>query len=117
MLFLSFCLCLPPGCWWQEVELYKSSHRDKLGLMVCYRTDDEDDLGIYVGEVRSSAWAWWGPGVPYTAQSPHGRSRQAYAGVHLGCCWWGSAERLCLRLSFACPWRCVQDEGLALALA
>ncbi|KAH0628800.1 hypothetical protein JD844_010343, partial [Phrynosoma platyrhinos] len=34
----------------QEVELYKSSHRDKLGLMVCYRTDDEDDVGIYVGE-------------------------------------------------------------------
>lgn len=41
-------------CWAacaQEVELYKSSHRDKLGLMVCYRTDDEEDLGIYVGEV------------------------------------------------------------------
>lgn len=38
----------------QEVELCKSSHRDKLGLMVCYRTDDEEDLGIYVGEV-------WGP--------------------------------------------------------
>lgn len=36
---------------WQEVELYKTSHRDKLGLMVCYRTDDEEDLGIYVGEV------------------------------------------------------------------
>lgn len=35
----------------QEVELYKTSHRDKLGLMVCYRTDDEEDLGIYVGEV------------------------------------------------------------------
>lgn len=39
----------------QEVELYKSSHRDKLGLMVCYRTDDEDDVGIYVGEVGSGA--------------------------------------------------------------
>lgn len=36
---------------WQEVELYKTSHRDKLGLMVCYRTDEEEDLGIYVGEV------------------------------------------------------------------
>lgn len=42
---------LPPVPLWQEVELYKSSHRDKLGLMVCYRTDDEEDLGIYVGEV------------------------------------------------------------------
>lgn len=39
----------------QEVELYKSSHRDKLGLMVCYRTDDEDDVGIYVGEVGAGA--------------------------------------------------------------
>ena len=42
----------PPFPAWQEVELYKTSHRDKLGLMVCYRTDDEEDLGIYVGEVR-----------------------------------------------------------------
>lgn len=41
----------PPTPLWQEVELYKASHRDKLGLMVCYRTDDEEDLGIYVGEV------------------------------------------------------------------
>lgn len=41
----------PPHPLWQEVELYKASHRDKLGLMVCYRTDDEEDLGIYVGEV------------------------------------------------------------------
>uniref|UniRef100_A0A8I3WMQ1 Isocitrate dehydrogenase [NAD] subunit, mitochondrial n=1 Tax=Callithrix jacchus TaxID=9483 RepID=A0A8I3WMQ1_CALJA len=37
---------------YEEVELYKSSHRDKLGLMVCYRTDDEEDLGIYVGEIN-----------------------------------------------------------------
>uniref|UniRef100_A0A8C6YHK3 PDZ domain-containing protein n=1 Tax=Naja naja TaxID=35670 RepID=A0A8C6YHK3_NAJNA len=41
----------------QEVELYKSSHRDKLGLMVCYRTDDEDDVGIYVGEVSPNSIA------------------------------------------------------------
>uniref|UniRef100_A0A8C5Z7T1 PDZ domain containing 4 n=1 Tax=Marmota marmota marmota TaxID=9994 RepID=A0A8C5Z7T1_MARMA len=40
-----------------EVELYKSSHRDKLGLMVCYRTDDEEDLGIYVGEVNPNSIA------------------------------------------------------------
>lgn len=37
---------------YQEVELYKSSQQEKLGLTVCYRTDDEDDLGIYVGEVE-----------------------------------------------------------------
>uniref|UniRef100_U3EX64 PDZ domain-containing protein 4 n=1 Tax=Callithrix jacchus TaxID=9483 RepID=U3EX64_CALJA len=42
---------------YEEVELYKSSHRDKLGLMVCYRTDDEEDLGIYVGEVNPNGIA------------------------------------------------------------
>ncbi|CAG03940.1 unnamed protein product [Tetraodon nigroviridis] len=36
----------------QEVELYKSRQQDKLGLTVCYRTDEEEDLGIYVGEVN-----------------------------------------------------------------
>lgn len=25
--------------------------QDKLGLTVCYRTDDEDDIGIYISEV------------------------------------------------------------------
>ncbi|XP_045141451.1 PDZ domain-containing protein 4 isoform X2 [Echinops telfairi] len=42
---------------YEEVELYKTSHRDKLGLMVCYRTDDEEDLGIYVGEVNPDSIA------------------------------------------------------------
>nr|XP_044996898.1 PDZ domain-containing protein 4 isoform X4 [Jaculus jaculus] len=42
---------------YEEVELCKSSHRDKLGLMVCYRTDDEEDLGIYVGEVNPNSIA------------------------------------------------------------
>ncbi|OWJ99135.1 hypothetical protein Celaphus_00009658, partial [Cervus elaphus hippelaphus] len=42
---------------YEEVELYKSSHRDKLGLMVCYRTDEEEDLGIYVGEVNPNSIA------------------------------------------------------------
>lgn len=32
--------------------MYKSRQQDKLGLTVCYRTDDEEDLGIYVGEVK-----------------------------------------------------------------
>lgn len=36
----------------QEVELCKLRQQDKLGLTVCYRTDDEEDLGIYIGEVR-----------------------------------------------------------------
>ncbi|XP_067399262.1 PDZ domain-containing protein 4 isoform X1 [Emydura macquarii macquarii] len=42
---------------YEEVELYKSSHRDKLGLTVCYRTDEEDDVGIYVGEVNPNGIA------------------------------------------------------------
>ncbi|XP_041093078.1 PDZ domain-containing protein 4-like [Polyodon spathula] len=37
---------------YEEVELYKSSQQDKLGLTVCYRTDEEEDLGIYIGERR-----------------------------------------------------------------
>ncbi|KAM4754371.1 LOW QUALITY PROTEIN: PDZ domain-containing protein 4-like [Cyanocitta cristata] len=40
---------------YEEVELYKTSH--KLGITVCYRTDGEEDPGIYVGEVRGG-----GPG-------------------------------------------------------
>uniref|UniRef100_A0A3Q3KEE5 PDZ domain-containing protein n=1 Tax=Monopterus albus TaxID=43700 RepID=A0A3Q3KEE5_MONAL len=40
-----------------EVELYKSSQQEKLGLTVCYRTDDEQDLGIYVGEVNPNSIA------------------------------------------------------------
>ncbi|XP_042568576.1 PDZ domain-containing protein 4 isoform X3 [Cyprinus carpio] len=42
---------------YEEVELCKSSQQDKLGLMVCYRTDDEEDLGIYVGEVNPNSIA------------------------------------------------------------
>ena len=38
----------------QEVELCKFRQQDKLGLTVCYRTDDEEDLGIYVGEVKAA---------------------------------------------------------------
>uniref|UniRef100_A0A3B4VNQ1 PDZ domain containing 4 n=1 Tax=Seriola dumerili TaxID=41447 RepID=A0A3B4VNQ1_SERDU len=41
----------------QEVELYKSSQQEKLGLTVCYRTDEEEDLGIYVGEVNPNSIA------------------------------------------------------------
>nr|XP_033776680.1 PDZ domain-containing protein 4 [Geotrypetes seraphini] len=42
---------------YEEVELYKSNHQDKLGLTVCYRTDDEEDLGIYIGEVNPNSIA------------------------------------------------------------
>lgn len=33
------------------MDLYRANSQDKLGLTVCYRTDDEDDLGIYISEV------------------------------------------------------------------
>nr|XP_014345890.1 PREDICTED: PDZ domain-containing protein 4 [Latimeria chalumnae] len=42
---------------YEEVELYKPSHQEKLGLTVCYRTDDEEDMGIYVGEVNPDSIA------------------------------------------------------------
>lgn len=37
----------------QEVELCRVSSQEKLGLTVCYRTDDEEDTGIYVSKVRN----------------------------------------------------------------
>lgn len=42
----------------QEVDLYRVNIQDKLGLTVCYRTDDEDETGIYVSEVccRTALW-------------------------------------------------------------
>ncbi|EGW11690.1 PDZ domain-containing RING finger protein 4 [Cricetulus griseus] len=36
----------------QEVELCRVSSQEKLGLTVCYRTDDEEDMGIYVSEIN-----------------------------------------------------------------
>lgn len=33
------------------MDLYRTNIQDKLGLTVCYRTDDEDETGIYVSEV------------------------------------------------------------------
>ncbi|KAK5864141.1 hypothetical protein PBY51_001103 [Eleginops maclovinus] len=42
---------------YEEVELYKCRQQDKLGLTVCYRTDDEEDLGIYVGDVNPNSIA------------------------------------------------------------
>ncbi|XP_067420300.1 PDZ domain-containing RING finger protein 4 [Emydura macquarii macquarii] len=36
---------------YEEVELCRVSNQEKLGLTVCYRTDDEEDTGIYVSEV------------------------------------------------------------------
>lgn len=35
----------------QEVELCRQTSQEKLGLTLCYRTDDEEDTGIYVSQV------------------------------------------------------------------
>lgn len=31
--------------------MYRDNIQDKLGLTICYRTDDEDEAGIYISEV------------------------------------------------------------------
>ncbi|KAM5232408.1 E3 ubiquitin-protein ligase PDZRN3 isoform 2-T2 [Hipposideros larvatus] len=41
----------------EEVDLYRINSQDKLGLTVCYRTDDEDDLGIYISEIDPNSIA------------------------------------------------------------
>nr|KAF6420968.1 PDZ domain containing ring finger 3 [Molossus molossus] len=41
----------------EEVDLYRGSSQDKLGLTVCYRTDDEDDIGIYISEIDPNSIA------------------------------------------------------------
>lgn len=42
---------------YEEVELCRVSSQEKLGLTLCYRTDDEDDMGIYVSEVDPNSIA------------------------------------------------------------
>lgn len=37
----------------QEVDLYRANIQDKFGLTICYRTDDEDEAGIYISEVMA----------------------------------------------------------------
>ncbi|XP_027787741.2 E3 ubiquitin-protein ligase PDZRN3 [Marmota flaviventris] len=41
----------------EEVDLYRINSQDKLGLTVCYRTDDEDDIGIYISEIDPNSIA------------------------------------------------------------
>lgn len=31
--------------------MYRDNIQEKLGLTICYRTDDEDEAGIYISEV------------------------------------------------------------------
>uniref|UniRef100_A0A8C3G9M7 PDZ domain containing RING finger 3b n=1 Tax=Cyclopterus lumpus TaxID=8103 RepID=A0A8C3G9M7_CYCLU len=42
---------------YEEVDLYRAHIRDKLGLTICYRTDDEDEAGIYISEIDPNSIA------------------------------------------------------------
>ncbi|XP_046880563.1 E3 ubiquitin-protein ligase PDZRN3-B isoform X2 [Hypomesus transpacificus] len=42
---------------YEEVDLHRANIQDKLGLTVCYRTDDEDETGIYVSEIDPNSIA------------------------------------------------------------
>ncbi|XP_054640193.1 E3 ubiquitin-protein ligase PDZRN3-B isoform X1 [Dunckerocampus dactyliophorus] len=42
---------------YEEVELYRANIQEKLGLTICYRTDDEDEAGIYISEIDPNSIA------------------------------------------------------------
>ncbi|XP_035533677.1 PDZ domain-containing RING finger protein 4 [Morone saxatilis] len=42
---------------YEEVELCRQNSQEKLGLTLCYRTDDEEDSGIYVSQVEPNSIA------------------------------------------------------------
>lgn len=42
---------------YEEVDLYRDNIQDKLGLTICYRTDDEDEAGIYISEIDPNSIA------------------------------------------------------------
>uniref|UniRef100_A0A665TET4 PDZ domain containing ring finger 4 n=1 Tax=Echeneis naucrates TaxID=173247 RepID=A0A665TET4_ECHNA len=42
---------------YEEVELCRQNSQEKLGLTLCYRTDDEDDTSIYVSQVEPNSIA------------------------------------------------------------
>ncbi|XP_017554863.1 PDZ domain-containing RING finger protein 4 isoform X2 [Pygocentrus nattereri] len=42
---------------YEEVELCRLNSQEKLGLTLCYRTDDEDDIAIYVSEIGPNSIA------------------------------------------------------------
>nr|XP_054604419.1 E3 ubiquitin-protein ligase PDZRN3-B isoform X2 [Nothobranchius furzeri] len=45
------------GLEYEEVDLYRANVQDKLGLTICYRTDDEDEAGIYISEIEPNSIA------------------------------------------------------------
>ncbi|XP_051911103.1 PDZ domain-containing RING finger protein 4 [Hippocampus zosterae] len=42
---------------YEEVELCKQKTQEKLGLTLCYRTDEDDDMAIYVSQVEPNSLA------------------------------------------------------------
>ncbi|XP_051975583.1 PDZ domain-containing RING finger protein 4-like [Xyrauchen texanus] len=42
---------------YEEVELCRVNSQEKLGLTLCYRTDDEEDVAIYVSEIEPNSIA------------------------------------------------------------
>ncbi|XP_078098753.1 PDZ domain-containing RING finger protein 4 [Sander vitreus] len=42
---------------YEEVELCRQNSQEKLGLTLCYRTDDEEDTSIYVSQVEPNSIA------------------------------------------------------------
>ncbi|XP_029019046.1 PDZ domain-containing RING finger protein 4 [Betta splendens] len=42
---------------YEEVELCRQNSQEKLGLTLCYRTDEEEDAAIYVGQVEPNSLA------------------------------------------------------------
>ncbi|XP_051932021.1 E3 ubiquitin-protein ligase PDZRN3-B isoform X3 [Hippocampus zosterae] len=42
---------------YEEVDLYRANIQDKLGMTICYRTDDEDEAGIYISEIDPNSIA------------------------------------------------------------
>ncbi|KAM3869690.1 PDZ domain-containing RING finger protein 4 [Diretmus argenteus] len=42
---------------YEEVELCRLNSQEKLGLTLCYRTDEEDDMAIYVSEIGPNSIA------------------------------------------------------------
>ncbi|XP_071770658.1 PDZ domain-containing RING finger protein 4 [Centroberyx gerrardi] len=42
---------------YEEVELCRQNSQEKLGLTLCYRTDDEEDAAIYVSQVEPNSIA------------------------------------------------------------
>ncbi|KAM9328792.1 PDZ domain-containing RING finger protein 4 [Pholidichthys leucotaenia] len=42
---------------YEEVELCRQNSQEKLGLTLCYRTDDEEDTAIYVSQVEPNSIA------------------------------------------------------------